>query len=191
MPKKIDKLFPKSLNAFFKYDTEGLWSITHVKEAEYLSKKIIHIANDTNVKIIDMTAGCGGNLISFMLYFKNVTGIEIDKDRYDMLEHNIKQYKHNCNINLINDDCLNQISDNYDVYFFDPPWGGPTYKNEDNVKLYISEIELRDIIKIINKNKLIALKIPFNYDYKYIQKEYILLENTLIKNIRFLIFYTL
>ena len=64
-----------------------------------------------------MTAGCGGNLISFVL-FKNVTGIELNK-RYNMLKHNIKQYKHSCNINLINDDCLNHILDKYDIYFFD------------------------------------------------------------------------
>ena len=191
MPKRINKIFPKTPNGFFKYDNEGLWSITHVTDAEYLSKKILQIANDINVKIIDMTAGCGGNLISFMLNFKNVTGVELDSDRYDMLKHNVNQYKHNCNINLINDDCLNQISNDYDVFFFDPPWGGPKYKKEENVKLYLSDVELRDIIKLINKNKLVVLKLPFNYDYEYIKKEYILLEDTLIKNIRFIIFYTL
>lgn len=191
MPKKINKIFPKTPNGFFKYDNEGLWSITHVTDAEYLSKKILQIANDINIKIIDMTAGCGGNLISFVLNFKHVTGVELDSNRYDMLKHNVNQYKHNCNINLINDDCLNQISDEYDVYFFDPPWGGPKYKKEDSVKLYLSEVELRDIIKLINKNKLVVLKLPFNYDYEYIKQEYILLEDTLIKNTRFIIFYTL
>ena len=69
----------------------------------------MQISNDHNLKIVDMTAGCGGNLISFVLHFKNVTGIELNKERYNMLKHNIKQYKHSCNINLINDDCLNHI----------------------------------------------------------------------------------
>ena len=122
MPKRIYKIFPRTENGFFKYDNEGLWSITHVIDAEYLSKKILKIVNDKNIKIIDMTAGCGGNLISFMLHFKYVTGVEIDKNRYNMLKHNIQQYNHNCKINVINDDCLNQIKNIYDVFFFDPPW---------------------------------------------------------------------
>ena len=39
-----------------------------------------------------MNAGCGGNLISFMLHFNNVTGIELNNERFKMLENNIQEY---------------------------------------------------------------------------------------------------
>lgn len=186
MPKNINKIFPKNNN--FQYDSEGLWSITHVKEAEYLSERILDITKNKNLKIIDMTAGCGGNLISFILHFNNVTGIELNEDRFKMLEHNTQQYSEKNNFTILNDDCLKYINEDYDIFFFDPPWGGPEYKKDDNLKLYLSGIELQDIIKSIDKNKMIVLKIPFNYDYSFIKDKYILLEDKLIKNIRFLIF---
>lgn len=190
MSKRINRLFPKTKNGYFKYDNEGLWSITHVIDANYLSQKILKITNNNNIKIVDMNAGCGGNLISFMLHFNNVTGIELNNERFKMLENNINQYEHNCNIKLINDDCLNYINSDYDVFFFDPPWGGPKYKKEDNVKLYLSDVELKDIITLMDKNKVVVLKLPFNYDYSFIKEKYILLEDKLIKNVRFIIFYT-
>jgi 16S rRNA G966 N2-methylase RsmD len=168
--KTLKKIFPEPPNNNFyglKCDLEGLWSITHPKEAEYISKKIIEIMKTSNLNILDMTAGCGGNMISFLKYFNNVTGIEINKERYEMLKNNLTKYNYN-NYSLINDDCINYINNNnnynynYDVYFLDPPWGGPDYKKFDNIHLYLSDKQLEDVINILPKNKLIILKIPFN-----------------------------
>ena len=56
----------------------------------------------------------------------------------------------------------------YDVYFFDPPWGGPDYKKQINLRLKIDLIELNTITDNIIKqtsNKLIIFKLPFNYDF--------------------------
>jgi 16S rRNA G966 N2-methylase RsmD len=178
--KTLKKIFPEPPDNNYnglECDIEGLWSITHPKEAEYISKKIIEIVGHTNLNILDMTAGCGGNMISFLKYFKNVTGIEINKDRYDILQNNLKKYNYN-NYLLINDDCIKYINNNnYDVYFLDPPWGGPDYKKLDNVELYMSNMKIEEIINILPKNKLIILKIPFNavlnininiiHEYKY------------------------
>ncbi len=164
----LKKIFPEPPNNNYnglKYDIEGLWSITHPKEAEYISKIIIDIMETTDLKILDLTAGCGGNMISFLKYFKYVTGIEINKERYEILKNNLNKYNYN-NYSLLNDDCINIINSNeitkYDVFFIDPPWGGPEYKNFDSIELYISNIKIEDIINMLPKNKLIILKIPFN-----------------------------
>jgi hypothetical protein len=37
-----------------------------------------------------MTAGCGGNMISFIKHFKFVVGIEYDKERYKILKENLE-----------------------------------------------------------------------------------------------------
>ena len=85
MNNKIQKIFPKinNLNNELKYDVEGLWSITQPSEANIIS---ILIQSDIgyNSKILDATAGIGGNTISFANYFKNVTAIEIHKSRFEI-----------------------------------------------------------------------------------------------------------
>ncbi len=173
----LKKIFPEPPDNNYnglKFDTEGLWSITHPKEAEFISQKIIEIMGTCNLNILDMTAGCGGNVIAFCKYFRYVTAIEINKERYEILNNNMNKYNYN-NYELILDDCINYINNNYDVFFLDPPWGGPEYKKHNNVELCISDIKIEEIIKMIPKNKLIIIKIPYNsnininifYEYKY------------------------
>jgi predicted RNA methylase len=162
----LKKIFPDPQNGDYnglKYDEEGLYSITHPKDADIISELIIDIMNTTDLHIIDMTAGCGGNIISFIKHFNYTTGIEIDKNRFKILKDNINKYKYS-NYELICDDSTKIINNNYDVYFIDPPWGGPEYKNNPNIQLYLSDIKIEDFILTLPKNKLIVLKLPFNYN---------------------------
>jgi 16S rRNA G966 N2-methylase RsmD len=180
----LKKIFPEPPDNNYNglsYDEEGLWSITHPKEADLISEKIITIMGRKNLNILDMTAGCGGNMISFCKYFNSITGIEINKERFNILKTNLSKYNFN-NYNLICDDSVNYI-DNikyFNVVIIDPPWGGPEYKKLNNIELTLSNINLYDIVKSIPRNILIILKIPFNYNYsKY--KE-IIIENININN---------
>jgi predicted RNA methylase len=189
MLKVLKKIYPEPKNKDYSklnYDEEGLWSITHPNDADNISKQILKFSN-VNSKIIDLTAGCGGNLISFGKYFNNVTGIELCIERFNILKNNIKSYEYN--INIINDDCVNYLEKDYDIYFIDPPWGGPDYKLAQDLKLYLSNIELVDIIKKI-KNKMIILKIPYNYNYDYIKENYNILLNEKYNNINIIYFKT-
>jgi len=106
------------------------------------------------------------------------------------MKNNLKQYTDK-NITLINDDCLNHIyKNNYDIYFFDPPWGGPNYKKENILDLYLSKINIINIIKKINKNKLIILKVPYNYDINKLTTSFTVLEKIEFGNILIIIFKT-
>lgn len=183
MLKVLKKIYPvpKDNNYdLLNYDNEGLWSITHPTEANIISETILKY-NNNDSKIIDLTAGCGGNLISFGKYFNNVVGVEYDKDRFEILKTNISCYDYN--INIFNDDCCNYLNNNYDIFFFDPPWGGPEYKNNDNLKLYLSNNELKDIIQMIPDNKFIVIKIPYNYNYDYINDNYNIVKTQNFNNI--------
>jgi 16S rRNA G966 N2-methylase RsmD len=187
--KTSKKIFPPPLNEDYsklKYDNEGLWSLTHPEDADLISENILKYVNK-DATIIDTTSGCGGNLISFSKYFTNITGVEIDKNRYNILQNNLECYK-NDNITFINDDCLNIINNNYDVYFFDPPWGGPKYKKKDNIELYLSDKPLYDIIKEIKNHKLIVIKIPYNYNLNKIVNNFNILEKIEKGNTIFLFF---
>ena len=167
----LKKIFPEPPNGIYyglNVDDEGLYSITHPKDANLISETIIKIMGSSDIKIIDMTAGCGGNMISFINYFKFVIGIEFDKVRYKILKENLEKYSKK-NYQLLCGDAtkynIHSVNnDDLDVYFIDPPWGGPEYKNNPNIQLYLSNIKLEDFILTLPKGKLIVLKLPFNYN---------------------------
>lgn len=185
--KTKEKIFPKidDMNNL-EYDIEGLYSISHPNDADiisniildYLKKSDINIDID-NIKILDGTAGLGGNVISFSRNFKSVVAIEINNERFKMLKNNIGLYNLE-NVKLLNDDCITHLENsNYDVYFFDPPWGGPNYKYEQNIELSLGGMGLHNIVKIIEKGKIIVFKVPFNYNLNLL-KDY----DLIIKKIR-------
>lgn len=160
----INRIFPIIDNKLLlKYDDEGIWSISLPNDAEQIS---LLIKNNfgTNINILDATAGIGGNIISFAKYFNNVHGVEINKDRYDILENNVKIFGLN-NVTLINDNCMNYLNSFYNIFFFDPPWGGRDYKYKKNLRFKLGIYTLNEIInkiKIIKKS--IVFKLPNNYD---------------------------
>ena len=161
----INKIFPViENNLLLKYDIEGVWSISLPNDAEKISL-LIQNNFGSNINILDCTAGIGGNVISFAKYFNNVCGIELNKERFDILENNIKIFKLN-NVLLINDDCNNHLNKKYDVYFFDPPWGGKDYKYKENLRFKLGIYTLNEITLKIKKitNKPIIFKLPNNYD---------------------------
>lgn len=162
----IQKIFPpiNDTDCTLKYDTEGLWSITYPIEADIISNLICKEIGSTS-NILDATAGIGGNTISFSKYFKQVVSIELSKSRFELLTNNVNAYKL-ANVTLINGNCINYLSGNYDGYFFDPPWGGPDYKYYKEIKIKLGEYTLDQVVyKIKNLNdKLIFIKLPFNYN---------------------------
>lgn len=186
------KIFPQNDTLeMLKYDNEGLWSITLPEDADIISQIILSELNN-EITIMDCTAGLGGNVISFAKFFKKVIGIEINSDRFKMLDNNvIICCKDNMeNIYLINGNFLDYIETiDADCYFIDPPWGGPDYKFNIKTKIRIDDVQLIDIIKIIkNKqnDKMIVMKLPNNYNIdEFIEFNY---KITKIKNYIVLIF---
>jgi len=180
-----EKIFPKQDNLNMEklqYDSEGLYSISHPEDAEFISDEIKKFKGTNELDIFEGTAGLGGNIISFANNFKSVTGVEHNDLRFEMLKNNVECYNLQ-NIKLINGNCLDNLNLNYDVYFFDPPWGGPDYKNHNNLELYIGNKSIPEIIKLLPTNRTVVLKVPYNYninllkDYDFIIKK---LRNILI-----------
>lgn len=129
--------------------------------------------------ITDMTAGIGGNVLNFAMYFKNVNAIEIDPKRYISLVKNVSVYNYQ-NITTINADAIDILINNdamiQDIVFFDPPWGGKNYKYFNNLRLKMGDYSIEQIcIKLLEKihNKILVLKLPINYDFEYFNSELI------------------
>ena len=183
LEKKITKIFPYLKNSQeylkLKIDLESFDFITKRDTSDIITKIICNHLIEKNINplkitITDLTAGVGGNILSFSKYFSKVIGIEINPLRAEYLKNNLSVY--NCENCFVENCCAVNYIENYSninneslVIFIDPPWGGIGYKEISNLKLSLGNISIEElIIKIINKNNIkfsvVALKLPKNYD---------------------------
>jgi len=166
----ITELFPITDYTKLQYDTEGLYSITNFNEADNISNILLNNFTNKNLNILDGTGGLGGNTISFAKYFKNVTSIELNINRFEMLKNNLNVYNLK-NVTINNCNSVEYLFNNYskyNIYFFDPPWGGPNYKKKENLTLFMgndSLLKIADFLKENTKDKLLVYKLPFNYNF--------------------------
>ena len=156
---KIIRIFPqlKNSNNYLKLmiDDESLTYITIREIADLTSKIICHHLikynlNPQKVKIIDYTAGVGGNVLSFGKFFNKVYAIEINKNRYEYLKNNVDIYEYK-NILCINDSSINfnnkfLVEINPNVIFIDPPWGGNNYKETESLRLNLGEVSIETLV---------------------------------------------
>lgn len=156
---KIMRIFPQLKNSNnyskLKIDDESLTYITIREIADLTSKIICHHLikynlNPQKVKIIDYTAGVGGNVLSFSKFFNKVYAVEIHKKRYEYLKNNIDLYE--CkNVLCVNDSSINfnekfMVEINPNVIFIDPPWGGNNYRETDSLKLSLGEVGIENLV---------------------------------------------
>lgn len=145
-----------------KMTNDSLYSVSLPNVANEMSK-IIRDAIPNIKIIVDGTANIGGNTLNFSSYFDHVISVEIDPKTFNILKNNVNVYKRS-NVELINDDFVNLIDNIYgDVVFMDPPWTGTFYKMQTNMDLYLSGVNIIDIIPRL-KCRMVALKLPINYN---------------------------
>ena len=157
----------------FQTDETGLFSLTAARISNQLVKQIISLfPPNYKISITDATASVGGNSIPFIISpsFINVNAVELNKERYRMLENNILiKPPPKVNYKLFN--CSYLEIKNYikeDIIFIDPPWGGPDYYKNLKIKLFLDEYHLSDIINSLFISKIqlqyIIIKTPRNFD---------------------------
>ena len=174
-----DKLFPvydnnKNILTKVKIDNESVSYISSPIYAEKITNIILNHTKTNKINIVDCTAGCGGDTISFLHKFKKVYSIEKNSIRYNYLMNNIQLYSFEKKSVIYNGNFENIIKDIKDmnVIYIDPPWGGSSYKKQKLVKLKINNTQLDNIIfDIINDKsyaqlEYIIMKLPNNYDIR-------------------------
>lgn len=179
----LKKYFPNEENINYKnleLNKIGLYSISKPNDAQvitnYLTQVLIsfNLDNIQSFTITDATAGFGGNTINFSHRFGKVISIEKNNENFSILKNNCSVYGLK-NIEFIQGSFLKYIPEKCgDILFMDPPWGGKKYRLKDNIMLYLDKNPIYDIInQIPNKTKIIAIKIPYNFDYgNFIKKLY-------------------
>lgn len=179
-PNKIAKIFPfvKDRMNDLKIDDESVSFITYKDDAtkitRILKKYMFNLSMDSaECTIVDATAGVGGNVLSFCKCFKSVTAYEISEERVTYLRNNLAIYGGD-NVRVVQDDCTKHIFDEpCDVLFIDPPWGGITYKKKKRLRLTVGDLAIEDVCKrMIDKCRIIGLKLPRNYDIKHLYESF-------------------
>ncbi len=168
---------PKRLATQIKFDPEASWSFTDLRIGYSLAQRVLNLPGINKKSVIfDATASIGGNTIAFAKYFDNIYSCELDNCRKQMLDHNLQLLglTSNPNKNIITycgyaQDYLDQLQ--YDVVFFDPPWG-TDYKQHDKlrIKLNHNDIEqsFESVVAMAARNaKYIVVKLPQNYDLDF------------------------
>ena len=152
------------------FTDESIYSSSKVEGSKLLKKIIFENLKDENITITDGTANIGTDSIYLSNYFKNINSVEISNINYQALTNNINVFKTN-NIKPILGDILNEINNlHQDVIYIDAPWGGRNYKKNDNMKLFLGNMEILDFYKEFkNKAKIFVFKIPYNYNFEYLK----------------------
>jgi len=147
---------------------EGTYSVTRRAESAKIIGWMRSIVENIPAKTITDTTACvGGDTINFSLHYKKVYSIEINPENFKVLENNVDVF--GCkNIELYCGDSTKLTEWYSDVVYIDPPWGGPSYRNVQNIQLFVGKKRLDDwienIASAVKHPSYIFLKVPFNYN---------------------------
>ena len=151
---------------------EGEYSITKRKDGQKILKHILNITETTELEVTDLTGNVGGDTILFALNFNRVDSIELSKENYEALEHNVKEYKLK-NVVLYQGDSTKIYRWQTDILYIDPPWGGPDYKEKENLDLFLGKERIDIFLKLILIQDwcplYIFLKLPKNYNFSRLE----------------------
>ena len=114
--------YPKSIRDNIQMDSVALYSVTVDSAADTITQ-IISDYLPPFASVCDATACTGGNTFSFGKYFPNVTSVEINKERCEMLQNNVNLLGLSSRVHCLNKDFLNYMKEMpyVDFIFFDPP----------------------------------------------------------------------
>jgi predicted RNA methylase len=157
----------------YKLTNVGKYSMTSNYYANKIAKILFEYINKNNLDkynltITDATANMGGDVMAFTNYFNKVNAVEIENIHCQVLGNNLKNYKVLDKVKIFCDDYLKIYKDiKQDIVYFDPPWGGKDYKKKDKIDLFLSKINIIDIVKeLLDDNIYVALKVPIKYNIK-------------------------
>jgi len=160
----------------FWLDNQGRNSITANKLAKLQTSIVCMRAKEIGMNpatstITDGTASVGGITFDFVEKFAHVNAIELNKNTAQMLLHNLKLLNLSAKVTVWQGDCTNIAGAAkhfaHDILFLDPPWTGEGYRKYVLLSLFLSGQNLRNVCCdwICSGTKLIALKLPKNFNY--------------------------
>ena len=206
---RLPYIFPYPTKGEIKYDkTIALSYVTPAIQSQKMLNSLVSMFHHlygvkNNIVIIESNGGLGGDTITYARdpRVAKIYSTELDAKRFEMLKHNVSLFRKKATVALYNEnfidwfkETIKGIDDQNVCCVIDPPWGGIEYKESNLIEdLYMDDDSgkrygMMDLIKMVGPNvSLVALKLPFNYDFSLfkasMQKYYVMS----IKKIRFVI----
>lgn len=151
-----------------KITKQGEYSISDIVGSKKLVYLIRKYFKSSNITITDGTGNNGSDTIAMGIQFKKINSIELDSINFNVLKNNVQVYNLK-NVKLYKGDTNEILSHlKQDMIYIDAPWGGPTYKENKSLKLFLGPNEISDVFnKFKSKAKLFVFKIPINYDFTH------------------------
>ena len=176
------------------------------RETEELVEKTLKYLSNTNLNIVDLGTGSGCIAITLKKKLPNILmdAVDISMDALNVAKENAKL--NNVDINFYQGDMLKPLNKKYDVIISNPPYISYDEKIMDIVKnnephialfaenkgLYFYESIIKDSVKYLKNNGIIAFEIGYNQGKKVfdIAKKYypnaeVLIEKDMQKEDRF------
>jgi hypothetical protein len=168
----LERMFPEKHGVDYstlKMTPEGEYSITKRNDGKKLLQKMVSVIGSTKRKhITDLTGNVGGDTILFGLNFGRTDSIEIDNDNFAALKHNVETFKLK-NVKLHHGDSTKLFNWKTDVLYMDPPWGGPEYKEKENLDLFLGKQRIDSWLSTILEEdwrpNYVFIKLPSNYNF--------------------------
>jgi predicted RNA methylase len=131
----ISKLNPKNSNNL-KLTYEGVYSITRPAQGSQYIEQLSKYHELKNYHLVDGTAGLGGDLIYISSLFKSITAYEFNPIHADAIKSNCSEYNINLTVHIGNfTDEYKKVLNNNTVLWLDPPWGGRSESNKNDLRL--------------------------------------------------------
>ena len=167
---KLDYLFngvPAPLRRQLRANEVALYSITEYGAAERMARLLAGLEGvGSGGTVVDGTAGVGGNTLRFAAHCDAVTAYELDAETFDFLQHNVSVLGLSGRVTCVRGSIVEQqhrVAG--DLFFVDPPWGGPEYKNLDRCPLFLDGLPVGALLaRLAPRFRYIALKGPLNLD---------------------------
>lgn len=168
----MDEVFPLQEGVDYtklKLTQEGEYSVTRRRDADRILAIISKTVGGLKTKTVTDATGCnGGDTIQFALKSRYVNSIEINEENFKVLQNNVEVYGLE-NVTLHHGDSTKVFNWKTDILFVDPPWGGPNYKENETLELYLSDKRLDEWLEEVLLRKIrpshIFLKLPHNYNF--------------------------
>lgn len=172
---KVDNNFIKKI--FLNLDEIEINKILFTDESIYSSsrakgsKRLIDIINkyhkNNDITITDGTSNIGTDAINMGNNYKKINAVEMSPINYEALKNNVSVFGLGDKIKTYNQDINIQINNlEQDIIYIDAPWGGPEYKHNEIINLYLGETEIVDFyLKHRNKAETFIFKVPYNYNF--------------------------
>lgn len=155
------------------FTEDSFYSSSKVSGSRFLISVIRKHIPSNNLIITDGTSNIGTDAINLATVYPKINAVEMSELTHYALQKNVEVIGVGNKVTPHLGSILDWLPKlEQDVVYLDAPWGGPDYKKQERLRLYLDDKELSDVyIEHKHRAKLFIFKVPFNYDMEWFKSQ--------------------